>query len=146
MHNFCAFPYISPDLLLSFVISFKTRLYKPASTKMWYIQQNALNWIGGSTYQYVHEGIKKRLLQLKGSYKPPIILLEFYFLRKKTGLFYFYFFFFLHRTEYLTFMSAVLCVTSYRLRKNGKFRLRPKGRWIFEEERLEISSTPVILS
>lgn len=32
-------------------------LYKPASTKVWYIQRNALNWIGGSTNQYVHEGI-----------------------------------------------------------------------------------------
>lgn len=81
--------------------------------------------------------IKKKAFKIKNFY------LNFIFWKK---LGFFLFLFFLNKTEYLTLMSAVLRVTSYRLQKNGKFRLRAKGRWIIEEERLDISSTLVIPS
>lgn len=127
MHNLCAFPCIFPDLLLSFVISFKTRFYKPASTKVWYIQRNALNWIGGSTNQYVHEGIFfKKAFTIKRLILPPNYFTWILFSEKKPGVFFCFVFY--RKQSILTCMSAVLCVTSYRLRKNGKFRLRPKER------------------
>lgn len=49
----------------------------------------------------------KRLLQLKGSYYPPIILLEFYFLKKTWG---FFLFCFLQKTEYSNvYVSCFMC-------------------------------------
>lgn len=140
-----AFSFICPDLLLSFVISFKTRFYKPASTKVWYIQRNALNWIGGSTNQYVHEGIVfKKAFTIKRLILPPNYFTWILFSEKNLGVFFVLFF-----TENRVFLRVCQLFYVWRhiaYERMGSFVCDQKGRWIIEEERLEISSTPVILS
>lgn len=87
------------------------------------------------TNMYMKE-IKKRLLKSK-------TFTWILFSEKNWG--FFCFCFFLNKTEYLTLMSAVYVWRHIAYKRMGSFVCDQKGRWIIEEERLEISSTPVIL-